>query len=99
MLRRWMERGAIGLPLEPGPPVTCPVCRCERFEPDGSGVNCVCHSCHSVFPIEWLRRMSRFGFLELARPLTGDPELLEPGDVLELLEDADSRPYLWDLED
>ena len=80
-----------------GPPVACPVCSCERFDQDRNGVNCVCHSCGTVYVPETLRRIGGETFRQLAAPLTGAADQLEPGDVLTYLEDPDVRPYLWDL--
>lgn len=81
----------------PGAPVACPVCSCERFDDYGDGINCVCHSCGAVTPWGRLRDLG-VSIRELAAPLSGAPELLEPADLVELLEDPDARPYLWDLE-
>lgn len=78
-----------------GPPVVCPYCACERISVDGAGIGCVCHSCGAPFH----RDAGRAAWREIARPLTGDPDELEVGDVLAYMEDPDRRPYLWDMEE
>ena len=76
-----------------GPPVACPVCSCERVDQDGRGINCVCHSCGEMFP----RWEGVLAWRELLEGLTGRPDELELGDVIEFMEDLDDRPFwIWD---
>lgn len=84
---------ALGRTVQPRLPVACPVCHCERVEPDGRGTHCVCHSCGDVFS----REDGLLAYALLSGSATGTPEL-EPGDLLELQENPEHRPYLWDLE-
>ncbi|NIP95039.1 MAG: hypothetical protein GWO24_16965 [Akkermansiaceae bacterium] len=46
-----------------------------------------------------MQHYANVGWAELARPLTGQADQLEPGDVTTFLEDPDARPYLWEMED
>lgn len=78
----------------PGLPVACPVCSCERIDSYGRGINCVCHSCGEHFP----RSYGIQAYRELMEPLTGAPDQLELGDVVEFMEDPEDRPYwIWDI--
>ena len=74
-------------------PLACPVCSCERIDDQGRGVNCVCTRCGELFD----RRSGVLAWRELMVGLTGDPQELELGDVLEFIEDPDARPFwIWD---
>lgn len=67
----------------------------------------MCHSCGSLFDLgsgiqagrELLGGLiSGPSWTRAAARLTGLPDELEVGDLLELLEDPDDRPYVWDLD-
>lgn len=86
-------------------PVACPVCACERIDDQGRGINCVCSSCGEKFPEsighkawESLVHYPYMGWPEWVEGLTGAPDELEPGDVVEFMEDPDDRPFwVWDI--